>query len=634
MKSPLLKRMAVLMAASFLYTKQALAAIFAIPFVYMAVSGAIVLGSAVFGSLYLADQNELPVKSMDFHVDEPVTENLPENIDENSTINVMVQPPDDGGSKTSTSICDYETPALVGPYSQYIGQSAYTEMVDSIIVREVGSTAEAPRSPDIEKWIFDAGQNLSVEPGAVFGFYQVNLPYAMSIAQVDSLISKMRLSDTTNWPKGKGCQYSSIEPNRKSVPNASGFEYLMPREPSNPNSANFNGAWKKINEWMGPQMPQDGNVVSSDGGAVANKGPKIALNRVDIAVIDSGFSSLNDVQKYDGYYVDDLFTVDSQAFPTSAVFSTFNQLAKLKPVDRTEGVTGSAKRHGSMVTYVLARSLRLIDPHLKNSPYSPDDSKLSINNNFHIHQYTASLNFSQAFAIEDIIRKKYKLINKSLGFSVDLSSEGIKKLRSARGALYDEIFKSMSPLAYSTGEELRKNGVLLVNSSGNDALTINTGIILSRNVLVAGSTQGDVATLSISPNPSFVVATVDDIFVKTGEAISGVVAGEKVGGTSYSAPQVTAVAAMMMAVNPKLTADQIREGIICSARQSGLRRNTQYDPSIDSSGYMLPEAGVLDALGAINLAIASMQSIDLTDIKLDCKNKANSQEKNACCVIF
>ena len=61
----------------------------------------------------------------------------------------------------------------------------------------------------------------------------------------------------------------------------------MPREPSNPNSANFNGAWQKIEEWMGPQMPQNGNVVSSDGGAVANKGPKIALNRVDIAVLES-----------------------------------------------------------------------------------------------------------------------------------------------------------------------------------------------------------------------------------------------------------------------------------------------------------------------------------------------------------
>jgi predicted XRE-type DNA-binding protein len=152
----------------------------------------------------------------------------------------------------------------------------------------------------------------------------------------------------------------------------------------------------------------------------------------------------------------------------------------------------------------------------------------------------------------------------------------------------------------------------------------------SRNVLVAGSVGKDEITLSVSPNPSFVVAQSTNINVRFGfEKV-----WEKVSGTSFSAPQVTAVAAMMMAINPKLSADQIRQSIICSARGSRLQKNTIYDASLDANGYMLPEAGMLDALTAVDLAIASVESLDLTSINTTCKVKNGSQKNNACCTIF
>ena len=209
MKSSIYKRITSFAVVIVFYTKQAMAGIFLIPpVVYIA---SVVISVAGLGAIYSMDKkpvlkvNSQPNTAWNSSINVS-TERGPASM---STVKAVPLPrpqPDPQNPTSQPSICDYKTPALFGPYSQYIGMKAYSEMVDSIIVREVGSTTKNPRDPNIHKWMIDASQKLSVEPGSVFGFYKVNLPYSMNIAQVDSLISKMRLSDTRNWPRGIGCQ--------------------------------------------------------------------------------------------------------------------------------------------------------------------------------------------------------------------------------------------------------------------------------------------------------------------------------------------------------------------------------------------------------------------------------------------
>ena len=619
MKSSIYKRITSFAVVIVFYTKQAMAGIFLIPpLVYIA---SVVISAASLGAIYSMDKkpvlkvNSQPNTAWNSSINDS-TERGPESM---STVKVVPLPspqPDPQNPTSQQSICDYKTPALFGPYSQYIGMKAYSEMVDSIIVREVGSTTKNPRDPDIHKWMIDASQKLSVEPGSVFGFYKVNLPYSMNIAQVDSLISKMRLSDTRNWPRGKGCQYASIEPNRKSVPNANGFEYLMSPDDGYTWSADFIGAWQKLNVTTDFLQPQ-----TSSPKAIKEK--KIASNPVDIAVLDSGFSSLNDVQKYDGYNVKDLHANNN----LSSIIDQFD----FKPVDRTQVLTGGENRHGTEVTYVLASSLNLIEPSSRHPFYPLNFINLLPNKNFNIHQYVGLTNYMVAAAIRDIIRKKYKLISSSVSADVDLTSQYIQKLRGAKDQSYDKIHEKISPIGFRVGKELLENEVLLVEASGNDSTEVASGVALSRNVLVVGGTGLRGHKLSISPNPSFVVAREDNIFVKSGEEK----AGEMAYGTSFSAPQVTAVAAMMMAINPKLKADAIRSAIVCTAEESGkVQPNPHYDASLDGNGYMKPYSGLLNAPAAIDFAIASLKPLDLTSINLTCQNKNSVKQKNECCVIF
>jgi hypothetical protein len=157
--------------------------------------------------------------------------------------------------------------------------------------------------------------------------------------------------------------------------------------------------------------------------------------------------------------------------------------------------------------------------------------------------------------------------------------------------------------------------VLFVAAAGNEAQAVEGGYypagLALPNMITVGNVVNDGTTASSSnttgPDGKFVV----DLAAPGDQAVQGVDANGTIiddtyqypggqsfgGGTSMAAPQVTAAAALLLSVSPDLTAQQIKDLLVSSARTS-ITRPDGTEQAID--------AGVGGRVLAIDLAVLTL----------------------------
>lgn len=206
---------------------------------------------------------------------------------------------------------------------------------------------------------------------------------------------------------------------------------------------------------------------------------------------------------------------------------------------------------------------------------------------------------------------------------------GAKIVNCSWGTTYDEsLTYSFSQTYINTIASLKTAGISVIFSSGNGDNTGNAlNLDLSLNdeselpsVIGVGATSvlNDVTSYSnygsnidiIAPgggsgNDNLIGILSLDLVGDTGVSISSDEMGANYAfweGTSFSAPTVTAVIALMLSENPNLTPDQIRQILIDTADKVGLV-NVNYD----INGFDTYRAyGKINASAAIQLAINAL----------------------------
>ena len=195
-------------------------------------------------------------------------------------------PKDGGGKKSTTTTCMYplgRSPTTSAPLNApFLEQYPY--MINSLIIKEIASDGGRPFS-DINKWQRDASVGMSVVGNPLFGAFLVKLETPATASQVANIIAAMFKSDEPRPEvinSQQRCRYDYIEPNWIDTkqadinpPNDPFFKYQWNLKGSSATTidlsskfgADFYGAWKKINAWT----------------TLGNK-----LTTVNIGIIDSG----------------------------------------------------------------------------------------------------------------------------------------------------------------------------------------------------------------------------------------------------------------------------------------------------------------------------------------------------------
>lgn len=194
-------------------------------------------------------------------------------------------------------------------------------------------------------------------------------------------------------------------------------------------------------------------------------------------------------------------------------------------------------------------------------------------------------------------------------------------------------------------QALRRQGVLMVVSAGNGDKTSGIGLavptrpancpgVLAVTGLHREGYKASFANLLVGVPDGLAVMSGDDkdavffedgVFTTSHSGLRGISSGtyayKSVFGTSFSAPMVAGAAAMMLAVNPDLSVDQLIEGLKLSAYE----HLSQGDAILVGLPYNLPlcdasteqtrdqcfcteqtcGAGILNALGAIDYALST-----------------------------
>lgn len=155
------------------------------------------------------------------------------------------------------------------------------------------------------------------------------------------------------------------------------------------------------------------------------------------------------------------------------------------------------------------------------------------------------------------------------------------------------------PIALQTGfDDARAGGTLVVAAAGNDQLRITgaSSIPASCNGVMSVAAVGEDARVARYSNTNMwidVAAPGGD--TTTGDGIWSTTAGGGYGdaeGTSFAAPYVAGVAALMRSVDPTLTPDDLESILERTASHGGAGRD-------DEIGW-----GVIDAAGAVAAAVA------------------------------
>jgi hypothetical protein len=151
------------------------------------------------------------------------------------------------------------------------------DTVDSLIIREYGSTDKTPRAPDAERWDFDSKLILKVGSDPLYGAYVAYLPGKISVEQAAELIHRMFEMDKARGKEKDGCRYDYIEPNypvkllARPNPNDPAFQNrdqwnLIGKSQIN-QGADFQGAWEVLANWLKEANPLTpaGIVIIDDG---------------------------------------------------------------------------------------------------------------------------------------------------------------------------------------------------------------------------------------------------------------------------------------------------------------------------------------------------------------------------------
>jgi subtilisin family serine protease len=154
------------------------------------------------------------------------------------------------------------------------------------------------------------------------------------------------------------------------------------------------------------------------------------------------------------------------------------------------------------------------------------------------------------------------------------------------------------------------NNAIVVSSSGNDTLSIIDYPASNPNVIAVGATnQSNRRAVSSNYGSQLdMVAPGENIYSTFRDndyyALSG---------TSFAAPQVSAVAALVLSVNPNLTVQQVRDIIESTAQKVGgyNYQTTSGHPNgtwNDEMGY-----GLVDAHAAVQVAVCTITTVNFTN---------------------
>lgn len=175
-----------------------------------------------------------------------------------------------------------------------------------------------------------------------------------------------------------------------------------------------------------------------------------------------------------------------------------------------------------------------------------------------------------------------------------------------------------------------RNGILVVAAAGNEDSQTRIFPAAHNSVFAVGSVAASGKKASYSNFGTWV-----HLSAPGGEVLEGIqfgvessIPGGLVGlsqGTSVAAPMVTGVAALVLAMHPKITTEDLKRRLIESSNSDLYRENFAggfnaefYNPLIDGKRYPLLGAGLLDASAAVK---GKKNNIDLNARHNELKNR-------------
>ena len=431
----------------------------------------------------------------------------------------------------------------------------YSPLIDSLIIKEIKSSPDAPFS-DVAKWQKDSSTSLTVEGSPILGAYVVNLPTPMTAVQVSYIINNMFNADAPgpDTTPPTRCRYDFIEPNWIDSPN----QLDTPNDPYfkdqwnlnfekylNEYGANFVGAWNLINNFQTIIPDLNTNQLHLNSTVFQT----LKLTPVTITVIDTGIGKGLDV-----------LISGSMAINTKGKVSPHLNDASCD----TEGCHGekvssiiSSKTHNALgISGALGIGINYGEKNIFNT--------LSIN---------VSTNESISNSRQSMAMLKATIEYDQLNFHgyvlTPISSSRV--INMSYGA--DHECPILTQNIINTIEKQTKNGVVFVAAAGNSPSNAHVGLD-SRNspancksVIavvshgIRGHRTANFVTGKSAANPSdqAISAPGEDVLVISGND------APTVSGTSYSAPHVSAAAALVLSINPSLTWMDVKSLLIRSS---------------------------------------------------------------------
>ena len=488
--------------------------------------------------------------------------------------------------------CVYPTPAKTTSRMGDVQLTQYKHLIKSLIIKENRSTFENPEPPNLAKWSKDAGFQFELLPGASMGAYLVKLPYAMPLFDVASVINRMLLADAKEPAETKlGCRYKYIEANlvfTKLKAEPSDDTYFKDQwniQSSTPGSAKFNSAWGALREWTesGHKLAPitiaviDDGIWRNDNNSILNI--NIASNN-KFYLSDVSYLKGKSIFKggYDDPYCSNELTTNTDCHGEE-VASILGALSNNVGI---VGALGIGKNYGEKFNIL---PIRVFEENMKS------ETILLTNGMLLAAGMENSSGQQKSTAIANVI-------NVSLGTMKGCDSyfqEVIEVIRQKRKNI---IFVGAAGNAENIANWRDSDKTM---SPANCAGFIS---VVSHNVdgyAVSNAPRGAKGQTVSAPG-------VDITVMKTRSD------SYKSSGASYATPHVSALAAMLLAVNPNFTPQEIFDSIKESGTEPGIKKS-------ENKSLITRTETAINALAAVEKVIKC--------IPAKCSNK-----KNNCCTIF
>lgn len=442
-----------------------------------------------------------------------------------------------------------------------------------LIIKENISSPDFPAKPDEAKWSDDAGSALRVVEGPVLGAYLVELPMQMNGYALLGMIQKMFDRDKKRKASEKGCRYDYIEISVPAEPAAFPddaddpfFDKQWNLQNSQKGSANFVGAWKAIDIWTKTRT----------------------LVPVTIAVVDGGFDKETPGNRLELAYAH-RFDFGARQLDPHEDHSTF---------PRCEKESDAKGCHGEMVGAVIA---------------ARTNNKIGLAGALAIGPLTtfkvAALGGAGKDAAQKIIPIPFYWMNASLhavALPIYRKRDGTFYERGSSGTCWGGLVGRINDClgetridnpagpakvinwSFSTSgvacsffqqdgvNRLRSAGAIIVASAGNSGKAFSAGSPANcEGVIVAtahdrygifGGVSENFSSMGIVGRtisaPGIDVPVIGMPKEKRYDSFPEVVSG-----TSFAAPHISATIALMLAVNPSLTYEEVLTILIETGRE-------------------------------------------------------------------